>query len=182
MREFKISNFRESDTKWIPKFPVCGCSCYPLWRNFQIDFLPPVSAELRALRTFLVTNVAANAGACAGSSGSGLWWLAGAECYLTVDTECNGELWSLGTRKWAPMWGHVTMLWSGNLEGGELSSDQMWAGALFSIESWSLIRCVPLVISWRSDQWWRRDGTGHNELIVLGCINGSYHRHLRHRQ
>ena len=41
------------------------------------------------------------------------------------------------------MWGHVTMLWSESWEPGERGiSDQMWAGALLSIESSSLIRCM----------------------------------------
>ena len=179
-----ISNFRESDTKWIPEFPVCGCSCSPSLKKLS-NWLPPacVGRAQRGLRTFLWTNVAANAGACAGSSGSGMWWLCRGGvlryCGHWVGDMSNGDLWSLGTRKWAPMWGQATMLWSECWEPGERGiSDQMWAGALFSIESWSLMCCVLLVISWRSDQWWRRDGTGHNELIVLGCINGSYHRHL----
>ena len=169
-----------------PSFQFVAVHVHPLWRNFQIDFLPPVSAELREVSAHsseLMLPQMPEPVHCAGSSGSGMWWLCRGGvlryCGHWVGDMSNGDLWSLGTRKWAPMWGQATMLWSECWEPGERGiSDQMWAEALFSIESWSLMCCVLLVISWRSDQWWRRDGTGHNELIVLGCINGSYHRHL----
>ena len=139
-----ISNFRESDTKWIPEFPVCGCSCSPSLKKLS-NWLPPacVGRAQRGLRTFLWTNVAANVGACAGSSGSGMWWVL-RYCGHWVGDMSNGDLWSLGTRKWAPMWGQATMLWSECWEPGERGiSDQMWAGALFSWELEPDVLCAP---------------------------------------
>ena len=99
-----------------------------------------------------------------------------------VGVMCNGDLWRLGTRKWAPCGAITTMLWSerelGTCRAENYRVTKCERAQLYSALRVSLMCCVPLVISWRSDQWRRRDGTGHNELIVLGCINGSYHRHL----
>ena len=130
-----------------PSFQFVAVHVHPLWRNFQIDFLPPVSAELRAPRTFLLSNVAANVGDCTGSSGSGVWWLGGGVLRYRghwVGVMCNGDLWGLGTRKWAQC-GATTMLWSerelGTCGAEHDTVTKCERPALFSIESDVL--CAP---------------------------------------
>ena len=72
-----------------PSFQFVAVHAHPLWRNFQIDFLPPVSAaksELSAHSSELMlpqmpepVRGAAPAPACCNDVGG--------ECYVTADTE-----------------------------------------------------------------------------------------------
>ena len=147
-----ISNFRESDTKWIPEFPVCGCSCSPSLKKLS-NWLPPacVGRAQRGLRTFLWTNVAANAGACALCKQLRLWYVVTvSECYVTADTEWVTwvmeiyEAWEPGSE---PQCGARQLcfdLSAGNLESGELVTkcerghySALRAGAWCVVCSWS---------------------------------------------